>query len=187
MQPASVEYYNYNGISSDGCTNYLKISRRTGRDALSSVFIASCPEPERQIFGSEMDERLCFDPNINLFLRAKERFEAENSGSPTAGWTTNISHALVVDAIVHCIDRATERITVHDPETDHKLWADAERLTKHRKPGCMSEESLEKAQEKVLEVREREERRRRLRKVEGEAKENEARDAEIDEMENSLD
>lgn len=133
-----------------------------------------------------MDVRLCFDPNPNLGLRAKERFLTKNPDSSTPVWKTDISHTLVVDAIVHCIDRATERTPVHDPETDHKLWADLERLTRLRKPGRMSEESIEKAEEKVQEVRERHQLRSGVRKVEGEAEENEARDAEIDKMEYSI-
>lgn len=40
---------------------------------------------------------------------------------------------IVIDAIVHCIDRTSGREAVHDPETDHQLAQEMKGFTETRK------------------------------------------------------
>ncbi|KAI4712946.1 hypothetical protein J4E89_001924 [Alternaria sp. Ai002NY15] len=59
---------------------------------------------------------------------------------------SNVTPTVIVDAIVHCIDRATQRQPIHDPETEHKLDQDHDLLT----IDLASEEQSEEADKRYL-------------------------------------
>jgi hypothetical protein len=114
-------------------------------------------------------------PGPNRTITSREQARAKQAGikrkipsSLPANATTKISPTIIVDAIVHCIDRATHRQPIHDPETDHKLLVDLERFARFQEERCLSTEAMVTWDFTIKEVKERESRRRSYRTVDEE-------------------
>ena len=73
--------------------------------------------------------------------------------------------ALIVDAIVHCIDRASGRQAIHDPETFNQLERDINRYEKMIKDGANNMEDSLKWGSLVEEMKKRKEMRQKLRVI----------------------
>jgi hypothetical protein len=73
---------------------------------------------------------------------------------------------VIVDAIVHCIDRTSERDAVHDPDTLHKLLQEAAAYKKLQKQGGLSDKAGTDWEWTVRELRKRERIRKNARVVE---------------------
>ena len=140
---------------------------------LTSLFVACCSAPGWQIWGSDTDT----SPGPNPTLTGKERNKLRDArfvrsvpGSLPTDAIRNISPAVIVDAIVHCVDRAARRQPIHDPETDHKLSEDLERFTKFAEEKSLTTAGLVTWEFTVKEIKRRENFRKALRIVDGEEK-----------------
>ena len=67
---------------------------------------------------------------------------------------------------MHCIDRASKRQAVDDPETDHKLKMDLENFSLFQENRSLTEEGMQGWELTVEEVKMREAGRKVLRDVE---------------------
>ncbi|CAI9630799.1 unnamed protein product [Alternaria burnsii] len=121
----SIHYLPYGTTKgTDGSTHYLNIGRLNTRDEWTAVFKADCSAPGWQIWGSDTDT----SPGPNPTLADKEWIEVRRYRMiskipcPQPTWiSTHISPSNIVDALVHCVDRASQRQAIHDPEGDHEL------------------------------------------------------------------
>ncbi|KAB2107230.1 hypothetical protein AG0111_0g4643 [Alternaria gaisen] len=108
----------------DETTHYLIMGRFNTKNEWTVVFKADCSAPGWQTWGSDIDT----SPGPNPTLTAEESTKVvggrmiNNIPQSRPTWTsTHILPSKFVDALVHCVDRASQRQAVHDPEVDHKL------------------------------------------------------------------
>jgi hypothetical protein len=85
---------------------------------------------------------------------------------PPATATPMTDPSIIVDAIVHCIDRASKRQAVHDPETDHQLKMYLENFSSFQEDRSWTQEGMQRWEFTVEEMKMREARRKMLRVVE---------------------
>jgi len=111
------------------------------------VFEACCSAPGWQIWGSDKDTSPGPEPTLTTEDQAKERESGIIRNIPfflPAKTETNITPTIIVDAIVHCIDRATQRSPVHDPDFDNKLEVDFENFIMERAEQDVESTELDK-------------------------------------------
>jgi hypothetical protein len=171
---ASVHYLSYDiGLGTDKSTHHLDITKRNMKNEMFHLFRADCSAPGWEMWGSDTDT----SPGPNPTLTAKEQIEDRNAGvihkipHPLPnGATACITPTIIVNALVHCIDRASQRQAIHDPDTDHKILKHLEWYPRFRELRRLTRMELDRWDFKIKEVEEREARRRKLRTVNGEEK-----------------
>ncbi|CAN9310290.1 unnamed protein product [Alternaria alternata] len=144
----SVHYCSHNlNLRTDKSTHYLKIVRLNTKNEWTSVFTADCSAPGWQTWGSDTDT----SPGPNPALTAKEWIKVREAGMinniprsrPT--WTsTHILPSKIVDALVHCVDRASRRQAVHDPDVDHELEEQWDRFASLEATGRLTTNDMDK-------------------------------------------
>jgi hypothetical protein len=171
---ASVHYLSYDiGLGTDKSIHHLDITKRNIKNEMFHLFRADCSVPGWEMWGSDTDT----SPGPNPTLTANEQTKARNAGiihkipHPLPnGATACTTPTIIVDALVHCIDRALQRQAIHDPETDHKILKHLERYPRFRELRCLNTREMDRWDFQVKEVEEREARRRKFRTVDGEEK-----------------
>ncbi|KAI5375716.1 hypothetical protein J4E82_005668 [Alternaria postmessia] len=106
-----------------------------------------CSAPGWQTWGSDTDT----SPGPNPALTAKEWIKVREAGMinniprsrPT--WTsTHILPSKIVDALVHCVDRASRHQAVHDPDVDHELEEQWDRFASLEATGRLTTNDMDK-------------------------------------------
>lgn len=124
----------------DGATHSISISRLNAKEESIRLFVADCSAPGWKMWGSNTD------------TNAKE------------GKIPITDPTIIIDAIVHCIDRASGRTAVHDPDRDDTLRARCKEVDRTVNRGYVRQRVLGTIAKRLL--RQSDQRRERLRCVE---------------------
>ncbi|KAH7402704.1 hypothetical protein BKA66DRAFT_436108 [Pyrenochaeta sp. MPI-SDFR-AT-0127] len=133
-------------IGVDGSTHYLTVSRLGATLQTITIFTADCSAPGWKMWSSNAPD------------------DYHNSNARGTHPITN--PIFIVDAIVHCIDRASGRQAVHDPNAIHKLRKDVAYYEGLKKQGTLSESDMEKYNFTLDELKTRKEFRKGVRIIE---------------------
>jgi hypothetical protein len=130
----------------DNATHYLTIDRLNGKGDTTTLLHADCSAPDWQMWGMDA-------PYYTL-------------GKPAAKDMTPItSTKVVIDALVHCIDIASGREAVHDPDTEHQLAQEVTEYKALQKLGRLGDRATTDWEWTVRELTRRERVRKQLRVV----------------------
>ncbi|CAO2657315.1 Nn.00g034410.m01.CDS01 [Neocucurbitaria sp. VM-36] len=94
----------------DSATHCLKLSRPNCKEESTCIFQADCAAPDWKMSGSRRY-------SIN-YQTTSTHMEEHPITDPS----------IIVDALVHCIDRASGRQAIHDPDAFHKFGRDSVKL-----------------------------------------------------------
>jgi hypothetical protein len=147
------------------------IKKLSAKHEFTSLFVADCAAPQWRSWGSDTDTipglKSTFSkknpPNLRYYDPTNPPKLPNIPASLTATATPITDPTIIVDAIVHGIDRASKR---QAPETDHKLQMDLEKFSKFQEERSLTREDMLTWEFTIEEVRKRETLQKELRVVE---------------------
>jgi hypothetical protein len=130
----------------DKATHALIIQRPSMKSELITLFHADCGAPDWKIWGVDAPNVLRPSTDVKITIARPDT---------------------IVDALVHCIDRASRREPVHEPDTMAKLRGDIVRYEGLQTERCLTEKHMLNWKFTLEELKGREELIRTFRVVEG--------------------
>jgi hypothetical protein len=133
----------------DNATHYLTIDRLNAKGDITALLHADCLALGWQTWGMEVPYYTFGKPLV------KDMIPITNTD-------------VVVDALVYCVDVASGREAVHDPETEHKLAEEVKEYKALQKSGRLSDRAGTDWEWTVRELKRRRRIRKQLKVVDGE-------------------
>jgi hypothetical protein len=157
-------------LGEDFSTHQLRLSRINKNQSRVVFFSADCTAPEYRIWGSNVYNGIDPIPHYSTldWNKARNRQRPPISIPDLPAETANryTSPAIIIDALVHCIDRSSRRQAIHDPVTERKLFGDLERGFRDHKQECLSGKGMLKWITAIQEVKKRAKLKKALKAIE---------------------
>jgi hypothetical protein len=129
-------------LGEDFSTHQLRLSKINKNQSRVVFFSADCTAPGYRIWGSDVYNSIDPIPHYSALdwnlARNRQRSPISIPDLPAETTKCYPSPAIIIDALVHCIDRSSRRQAIHDPVTERKLFSDLERGFRYHKQECLS-------------------------------------------------